>query len=350
MSAASSRFHFLVEDIIMVCNPSKRCAAGRICCRASAAIAILAAVCTYFRVQTDALAGESETVRSGKYVAESLPALTRPQGEGAKYAKLLRTLTVEDDRSTYGDFYDDGYWSGTEYKGNRNLPAGYWVYVAPHWYIFGEAAAPPATPLGAGRWAIAGATAQKRPWGPEQAVGPPDTHLAGDIQTAWASRTPDGQDEWLRLHYDHAVVPAAVQVYETFNPGALYRITARKPYGSEVELWSGDDPVKPDAGMGVACIPVKADFATDCITIYLKSTKVPGWNEIDAVGLVDQQNSLQWAASAEASSTFADTSGAIEDPSASSAEARIANLETQVRQLSAEVQDLRRKLDGPKDR
>ena len=125
--------------------------------------------------------------------------------------------------------------------------------------------------------------APKRAWGPEQACGPPDTHLAGDIQTAWASQTPDGQNEWLRLHYAQAVVPAAIQVYETFNPGPLDRVTARKPDGSEVELWSGEDPVKRDAGMGMAYIPVKADsakadFATDCITIYLKSTKVPGWN------------------------------------------------------------------------
>ena len=82
-------------------------------------------------------------------------------------------------------------------------------------------------------------------------------------------------------------------------------------------LWSGEDPVKCDAGMGVAYVPVKADsvkadFATDCITIYLKSTKVPGWNEIDAVGLVDQQGQLQWATTAEASSTYADQIPATE--------------------------------------
>jgi hypothetical protein len=290
---------------------------------------------------------------------EPTQATTQAAGQGAKYSKLLRTLTCDDDRSTYGDFYDFGYWSGKEYKDNKDLPAGYWVYVAPHWYIYGEAVASPAVEQTSADQVrtvqyiqLPGTVAlgQKRAWGPEQACGPPDTHLAGDIQTAWASQTPDGQDEWLRLHYAKAVVPAAVQVYETFNPGALYRITARKADGSEVELWSGDDPVKSDAGMGVACIPVKADFATDCITIYLKSTKVAGWNEIDAVGLVDQQNNLQWASSAEASSTYADVPTVIEDPSASSAEVRIANLEAQVRQLNAEVAELKRKLEQRQER
>jgi hypothetical protein len=304
-------------------------------------------------------AAEPTLLHTGStYWVDPSQAAIQPAGQGAKYSKLLRTLTIDGDRATYSDFYDFGYWAGAEYMGNKDLPAGYWVYVTPHWYIFGNAAASPVQQLGADQVRTVqylqlktiGMPGQKRAWGPEQACGPPDTHLAGDIQTAWASQTPDGQDEWLRLHYSKAVVPAAVQVYETFNPGALYRITARKPDGSEVELWSGDDPVKPDAGMGVACIPVKADFATDCITIYLKSTKVPGWNEIDAVGMVDQQNNQQWAASAEASSTFADVPQVIEDPSASPAEIRIANLEAQVRQLNAEVEELKRKLEQRHDR
>ncbi|MCB1513071.1 MAG: hypothetical protein KDJ36_19415, partial [Hyphomicrobiaceae bacterium] len=38
---------------------------------------------------------------------------------------------------------------------------------------------------------------QNRSWGPEQAVGKPNTPQAGDISTAWASRTRDDQEEWL---------------------------------------------------------------------------------------------------------------------------------------------------------
>ena len=55
---------------------------------------------------------------------------------GGKYSKLLKKLTVETDRSTYGDFYDYGYWDGSSWAGHNNLPKGYWVYVAPNWHIF----------------------------------------------------------------------------------------------------------------------------------------------------------------------------------------------------------------------
>jgi hypothetical protein len=267
----------------------------------------------------------------------------KPKADGAKYRDLLRKIRVDEDQSTYGEFYDYGYWSGTSWRGHGDLPPGYWVYVAPCWYIYGEAQGAPAAPspspqVQVDTRRIAPMLARmreleqqiaslrkeleqlieppppppppsparpKRSWGPEQATGPPDTPRAGDFSTAWAARTADGQDEWLRLHYDQAVVPAGIHVCETYNPGALYRVTATNPNGEEVEIWSGKDPVALGSGKGLAAIPVQADFRTDCVTIYLNSTKVSGWNEIDAVGLLDNLENIQWAVSAEASSTWA---------------------------------------------
>ncbi|MBN1883518.1 MAG: hypothetical protein JW885_15230 [Deltaproteobacteria bacterium] len=55
-----------------------------------------------------------------------------------KYYNLLTTISVPDDRGGYGDFYEWGYWSGTSYAGYSNIPAGYWVYVYPNWYIWGN--------------------------------------------------------------------------------------------------------------------------------------------------------------------------------------------------------------------
>jgi hypothetical protein len=55
-----------------------------------------------------------------------------------KYSNLLYTLNVPQDKGSYGDFYDWGYYTGTSYAGYNNLPAGYWVYVYPNWYIWGN--------------------------------------------------------------------------------------------------------------------------------------------------------------------------------------------------------------------
>ncbi|MEK6235878.1 MAG: hypothetical protein N2C14_14310, partial [Planctomycetales bacterium] len=58
---------------------------------------------------------------------------------GGKYRGLLRVFEESQDEATYGEFHDWGYWSGTEYAGHEKLPAGYWVYVAPRWYIWSDA-------------------------------------------------------------------------------------------------------------------------------------------------------------------------------------------------------------------
>jgi hypothetical protein len=156
---------------------------------------------------------------------------------------------------------------------------------------------------------IAKAEAQpssSRNWGPEQATGAPDTPQPGDVPTAWTSLTPDGQKEWLLLEYAEAVKPRAVRVVETYNPGALERVTVFDPQDREVEVWKGEDPTPPISAMGTSNIPVNVDFPVKRVKIYLDSPAVEGWNEIDAVGLVDAEGKLHWAESATASSTYAD--------------------------------------------
>jgi hypothetical protein len=242
-----------------------------------------------------------------------------------KYQMLLRQFKVPNDKDNYGDFNDYGQYSGTSYAGLNDLPKGYWVYVAPYWYIWGELK--PATPR------------PKRAWGPEQVTGPPDTQEAGDQQTAWASRTPDEQDEWLLLEYAEPIQPKEIVVHETYNPGAVTRATAFKLDGSEVEVWKGNDP---SAGkdIGVSVLPFKGTFKTNRIKLYIASTKVSGWNEIDAVGLKDARGKTFWATSAAASSTYAEpvTKPDVRDQ-------RIRQLEREVRELKVMVKKLEAQLE-----
>jgi hypothetical protein len=256
-----------------------------------------------------------------------------------KYRMLLRQIKVDKDAETYQEFKDLGFRDRREYAGHKDLPAGHWVYAAPYWYIWRD------------RTSV---QRPKRDWGPEQATGEPDTNMAGDIVTAWASATPDGQDEWLMLEYDEFVVPTAVLVYETYNPGSLVRVTAFKPDGEEVELWKGVDPTPPDAGMGVSEIPVKVDFKTNRVKLYIDSPNFPGWNEIDAVGVRDKAKKIHYAVAADASSTYAQPFRDGEDvtdlprrnPAAT--ERRIQKLEDEVRELKAALEELKKSVKKDK--
>jgi hypothetical protein len=143
-----------------------------------------------------------------------------------------------------------------------------------------------------------------RSWGPEQVVGQANTHRAGDISTAWASRQPDGGEEWLHVNYDRPVDISEVRVRETYNPGAIARITAFTPGGQEVTIWQGAEPIA-EAPVDTAFSPTTRVQANS-VKIYIDTRRVPGWNEIDAVELIGADGTRQWATSATASSTYAE--------------------------------------------
>ena len=141
-------------------------------------------------------------------------------------------------------------------------------------------------------------------WGIEQLFGPPDTERYGDMRTAWASQTADGQPEWIVAYFEDEVAPQELHIYETFNPGAVNKVSIFTPLGNEVVVWQGTDPTKVGSGGGISKIPLHTVWSTKKVKIYLDSPAVAGWNEIDAVGLVDQKNQTQWTRFAETSSSY----------------------------------------------
>jgi hypothetical protein len=146
--------------------------------------------------------------------------------------------------------------------------------------------------------------AQLRNWGTEQVFGPPNATF-GDCTDAWASKTEDGQPEWLIVEFEDAVVPKSLEIYENYGPNAVNKITWFDEDGDEHEAWSGDDPATPnEKGMYVANINVDVPEKTNRFKIYIDSENVPNWNEIDAVGLVSDKGK-QWVTWAEASSCYA---------------------------------------------
>lgn len=230
---------------------------------------------------------EPKIERSSAAGGGTVPTSVTPR---ARYKTLLRKIDVPRDQQTYGDFYDYGYYTGTSYMEHTDLPVGYWVYVAPHWLIYKEDLNSPAIQ-------------PPRSWSAEQATGAPDTPNAGDVPTAWASASPDGQREWLELTYDAQVEAVGVMVYETYNPGAVDSVVAYAG-NEQVQVWAGKDPTEPGKPMGVSVIGFGTAVKTDRVRINIDSPRVAGWNEIDAVGLIDKAGKVHWAVRATASSVY----------------------------------------------
>jgi len=144
--------------------------------------------------------------------------------------------------------------------------------------------------LMAGQWAVdATATSQygEEGYSALQATGAPNTPAAGDNDTAWAPEDTEAGEQALELTYEHAVVPTAVRVYESYNPGAVIRIEAYDADGDAwVTLWEGQ-PEQPEEELRVFSPELaEIDFTVDTIRIVLDTDAIDSWNEIDAVELV----------------------------------------------------------------
>jgi hypothetical protein len=144
----------------------------------------------------------------------------------------------------------------------------------------------------------------QRPWSPEQAVGAPDTMQAGDNPTAWAPLSPNSGMQWLELEYEKPVEVAEIRVRQTFNPGAICKITVPDASGQETKLWEGKEP--PTQAPVEMSFPAGCRVRTDKVKVYLDTRRVAGWNEIDAVELIGRDGTRQWAMDAKASSSYAD--------------------------------------------
>jgi thiol-disulfide isomerase/thioredoxin len=145
---------------------------------------------------------------------------------------------------------------------------------------------------------------KSRQWSPEQATGVPDTNKAGDLPTAWASMNPDAGPEWLEVEFAKPVEIAEVRIRETFNPGAINKVEAISADNKGTVIWEGTAEAKP-APSDMVVKPQSA-VVSNKIKIHLDTTRVPGWNEIDAVELLGKDGSRQWAQAATASTTYAD--------------------------------------------
>jgi hypothetical protein len=163
----------------------------------------------------------------------------------------------------------------------------------------------------------------REPWSAEQATGAPDTSEAEDAPTAWTPLEPDAGREWLRVRFARAIPIAEVRIRESLNPGAVRRVSASLEDGVSSLLWAGDDPtveapadfvVKVEREVVARSVLIELDTAPK--TSPQTSPKPPrrhGWTAIDAVELVGRDGSRQWAAEAEASSTYATVGGLLAD-------------------------------------
>jgi len=123
-------------------------------------------------------------------------------------------------------------------------------------------------------------------WAADRVLGSPDVFPAsGDNANAWASLGADDHDEWIEVGYAQPMHVGAIEIFETFNPGAVSAIEMITASGQRITAYQGSPHAsgasnKLHVETGCTAEPIVA------VNVRLASTKVAGWNELDAIGLV----------------------------------------------------------------
>lgn len=118
-------------------------------------------------------------------------------------------------------------------------------------------------------------------WSAARALGAPDVPVIGaDHANAWASLTADDQPEFLEVALPEAAHLSAVEIFETFNPGAVSQIELISESGARTPLGSGQTYTARSRRAAMECTPERIV----AIRVTVDSPRVAGWNEIDAIG------------------------------------------------------------------
>jgi hypothetical protein len=122
-------------------------------------------------------------------------------------------------------------------------------------------------------------------WAADRVLGAPDvfpTH--GDNANAWASLGADDRDEWLEVGYAQPTRISAIDVFETYNPGAISAVEMITASGEHLTAYQAS----PHANGAVNKLHVDVGCTAEpIVAVYVRvaSRQVAGWNEIDAVGV-----------------------------------------------------------------
>lgn len=124
-------------------------------------------------------------------------------------------------------------------------------------------------------------------WSANQVLGAPNVFPAyGDHNKAWASQGADDREEWIEVGFDGNERISAVEIYETFNAGAIDKVELVTVKGRRIDVAIPTDTATPGTAVkrvfGVRC----TQELVRAVRVHLDSQRVSGWNELDAIGVV----------------------------------------------------------------
>jgi|SRR5579859_6403041 len=123
-------------------------------------------------------------------------------------------------------------------------------------------------------------------WSASQAANAPDSPTdCTDSKTAWASANTNDLEN-LELVYKTAVVPVAVNIYETYGSGSIIKVDVEEANGTAHTIYAGPPLPTPQCPRTFSIGVIGVTAPVNRVKIYFDLGLIGTWDEIDAVELV----------------------------------------------------------------
>jgi len=140
-------------------------------------------------------------------------------------------------------------------------------------------------------------------WSAAQATGAPNVNDCVDSTSAWASASAS-ETATLTVSFAIPVFPTEVNIYQTYNPGAIVSVTLIDVDGEAYEFDISEDEATTDCPGVLSIAFEESDVLVNAVEIKLDQSITNNWNEIDAVELVGTTANAGGSAEADLSETL----------------------------------------------
>lgn len=128
-----------------------------------------------------------------------------------------------------------------------------------------------------------------------QVLGKPNKLPAfGQSPCAWSpAKANNPNSEWIKVEFDSPMRIEQIAIAENYNPGAVSEIYAYDPSGKEYLLFRNVNvgPIGRDGRM--YHFFQKTDYNVKQVKIVLRTDRVPGFNQIDAIAISDSRQPVE---------------------------------------------------------
>ncbi|MFT4031846.1 MAG: OmpA family protein [Siphonobacter sp.] len=126
----------------------------------------------------------------------------------------------------------------------------------------------------------------------QQALGKPN-HFSGPTPCAWQPGTPDGGEEFIQVAFDTLMPIRQIVVVENLGAGSIQQITGFDEKGAEYLFVTNNTLPGTEGKVWSFVLNEPIKFRLTSLKILLNTSRVKGFNQIDAIGISSEAKAYQ---------------------------------------------------------